>query len=165
MRLNIAELLTKEGLITGHQLQEALAHQERHGGTLGRALVTLGFAKDRDIASLLSVHCCVPTIDIEDFEVSSAMARILPVETVRKYQALPLARLDATLAVATADPTNTAALEDIRLLTGYNLELFVAAAAALEEAIERCYGGNPPADRRSDTSAAVMARRLRTVRC
>lgn len=150
---SIAELLLKESLITSQQFREALDHLGHHGGTLSRALVTLGFVKDRDIANLLSVHCCVPTIDIEDFEVSSAIARILPVEMARKHQALPLARLGATLAIATADPTNAGALEDIRLLTGHNLELFVAAESALEDAIERCYGGNPPTETRSDTSA------------
>ena len=142
MRLSIGELLLKERLITPPQLQEALDHHERHGGTLGRAFVTLGFVKDRDIASLLSVHCCVPTIDIEGFEVNAETARIISVETARKYQALPLARFGATLAIAVADPTNACALEDINLLTGCNLEPFVASESALEDAIERCYGAD-----------------------
>lgn len=153
MRLSIGDLLLKESLITSHQLLEALDHQARHGGSLSRAFVTLGFVKDRDIASLLSVHCCVPTIDIEDFEVSSAVAGILPAETARKYQALPLARLGATLAIAVADPTNAGAFDDIRLLTGLNLEPFVAAESALEEAIERCYGESLPAKPLGETSA------------
>lgn len=146
MRLNIGELLLKESLITSHQLEEALGHQGRHGGTLIRALVSLGLVKDRHIASLLSVHCCVPTIDIEDFEVNPAIAGILPVETARRYRALPLARLGATLAIAVADPTNTEALDAIRSLTGYKLEPFVAAESALEDAIERCYGESLPVE-------------------
>jgi hypothetical protein len=149
--MDIGELLLKENLITAGQLQAAVDHRRHHGGTLRRAFVTLGLALDRHITSVLSLHCCVPPIDIEDFEVSPAIALILPADTARKYQALPLARYGATLAIAVADPTNTRALEDIKLLTGCNLEPFVASEAAIEEAIERCYEASSPAESPGDT--------------
>src|SRR5689334_12068797 len=140
MPVKLGELLLKENMVTPQQLQEALAHQKMNGGKLGKAFVALGYVRDEEITSLLSRQYGVPSINLDHFEVDPAIIKIIPAETARKYQILPLSRSGATLTIAMADPTNVFAMDDIKFMTGYNVEPVVASESALEEAIEKYYG-------------------------
>jgi type IV pilus assembly protein PilB len=140
MPVKLGELLLKENMVTPQQLQEALAHQKMNGGKLGKAFVQLGYVRDEEITSLLSRQYGVPSINLDHFEVDPAIIKIIPAETSRKYQILPLSRSGATLTIAMADPTNVFAMDDIKFMTGYNVEPVVASESSLEEAIEKYYG-------------------------
>jgi type IV pilus assembly protein PilB len=140
MPVKLGELLLKENMVTPQQLQEALSHQKMNGGKLGKAFVALGYVRDEEITSLLSRQYGVPSINLDHFEVDPAIIKIIPAETARKYQILPLSRSGATLTIAMADPTNVFAMDDIKFMTGYNVEPVVASETALEEAIEKYYG-------------------------
>ena len=94
MQIKLGELLLKENMITPQQLQLAFNHQKMNGGTLQVAFVSLGFVKDEEIVQLLSRQFGVPSVDLHTFEVDPAVIRIIPVESARKYQVLPLS-LDA----------------------------------------------------------------------
>ncbi|MGH9256643.1 MAG: type IV-A pilus assembly ATPase PilB [Vicinamibacterales bacterium] len=145
MAARIGELLLKEKRITVDQLQEALNHQRQHGGKLGLNLIKLGFVKDSDITALLSKQYGVPSISLADFEVDPAVIKLVSPETAQKYQIVPLARAGATLTIAMIDPTNVFAMDDIRFMTGYNVEPVVASEGAILDAIQRYYdktGGN-----------------------
>jgi hypothetical protein len=150
MRLNVGRLLLNEGLVTADQLPAALAHQALHGGAPGQAFVSLGFVQGHDMVNLLSVYCGVPPLFLDDFRVDPAVARIIPAEVARRHRVLPLARFGATLAIAVADPTNTAALGDVHFLAGYDLEAFVTAESDLADAIERCFGECASTEPRAD---------------
>src|SRR5687768_15376474 len=140
MPVKLGELLLKENMVTPQQLQEALSHQKMNGGKLGKAFVSLGYVRDEEITSLLSRQYGVPSINLDHFEVDPAIIKIIPAETSRKYQILPLSRSGATLTIAMADPTNVFAMDDIKFMTGYNVEPVVASETSLEEAIEKYYG-------------------------
>jgi type IV pilus assembly protein PilB len=140
MPVKLGELLLKENMVTPQQLQEALGHQRSNGGKLGKAFVSLGYVRDEEITSLLSRQYGVPSINLDHFEVDPAIIKIIPAETARKYQILPLSRSGATLTIAMADPTNVFAMDDIKFMTGYNVEPVVASETSLEEAIEKYYG-------------------------
>jgi type IV pilus assembly protein PilB len=140
MPVKLGELLLKENMVTPQQLQEALAHQKMNGGKLGKAFVSLGYVRDEEITSLLSRQYGVPSINLDHFEVDPAIIKIIPAETARKYQILPLSRSGATLTIAMADPTNVFAMDDIKFMTGYNVEPVVASETSLEDAIEKYYG-------------------------
>ncbi len=142
MPVKLGELLLKENMVTPQQLQEALAHQKMNGGKLGKAFVSLGYVRDEEITSLLSRQYGVPSINLDHFEVDPAIIKIIPAETARKYQILPLSRSGATLTIAMADPTNVFAMDDIKFMTGYNVEPVVASETSLEEAIEKYYGSS-----------------------
>ena len=152
MPVKLGELLLKENMVTPQQLQEALNHQKMGGGKLGKAFVSLGFVKDEEITSLLSRQYGVPSINLDHFEVDPAIIKIIPAETARKYQVLPLSRSGATLTIAMADPTNVFALDDVKFMTGYSVEPVVASESALEDAIERYYD---PARRNRQRQAAI----------
>src|SRR5687767_10114936 len=144
MAVRIGELLLKEKRITLDQLQEALNHQREHGGKLGLNLVKLGFVKDSDITSLLSKQYGVPSISLTEFEIDPTVIKLVPSETAKKYQIVPLARAGATLTIAMTDPTNVFAMDDIRFMTGYNVEPVVASEVAVLEALEKYYAKTPP---------------------
>src|SRR6185295_4343325 len=140
MPVKLGELLLKENMVTPQQLNEALSHQKMNGGKLGKAFVSLGYVRDEEITSLLSRQYGVPSINLEHFEVDPTIIKIIPAETARKYQILPLSRSGATLTIAMADPTNVFAMDDIKFMTGYNVEPVVASETSLEEAIDKYYG-------------------------
>src|SRR5437870_3648726 len=139
MPVRIGELLLKEKRITPAQLQEALTYQKTSGGKLGFNLVKLGFVKDEEITALLSKQYGVPSINLAQFEIDAAVTKLIPAETAHKYQIIPLSRAGATLTIAMTDPTNVFAMDDIKFMTGYNVEPVVASEAAVIEAISRYY--------------------------
>src|SRR6476646_870144 len=139
MAVRIGELLLKEKRITPAQLQEALNHQKANGGQLGLSLVRLGFVTDDEITDLLSKQFGVPSINLSRFEIDSAVIKLLPSETVRKYQTVPLSRAGATLTIAIADPTNVLAMDDIKFMTGCNVEPVVASETSILAALRRYY--------------------------
>jgi type IV pilus assembly protein PilB len=154
MPVKLGELLLKENVVTQQQLQEALNHQRMTGGKLGKAFVSLGFVKDEQITTLLSRQYGVPAINLDHFEVDAAIIKIIPPDTARKYQVLPLSRSGATLTIAMADPTNVFAMDDIKFMTGYNVEPVVASESALEDAIEKYYGSTRSMELRKDAPPA-----------
>jgi type IV pilus assembly protein PilB len=143
MAVRIGELLLKEKRITPAQLQEALNYQKTNGGKLGFNIVKLGFVKDDEITSLLSKQYGVPSINLTQFEIDAGVIKLIPSETAHKYQIVPLSRSGATLTIAMTDPTNVFAMDDIKFMTGYNVEPVVASEVAVSDAINRYYPTTP----------------------
>ena len=140
MAVRIGELLLKEKRITPEQLQEALNYQRQNGGKLGFNLIKLGYVKDEEITALLSKQYGVPSIALGQFEIDPGVIKLVPAETAQKYQIIPLSRAGATLTIAMTDPTNVFAMDDIKFMTGYNVEPVVATETAVIEAIKTYYG-------------------------
>src|SRR5688572_27149161 len=159
MAVRIGELLLKEKRITPAQLQEALNYQKTNGGKLGFNLVHLGFVKDEEITALLSKQYGVPSINLTQFQVDAAVLKLIPSETANKYQIVPLSRSGATLTIAMTDPTNVFAMDDIKFMTGYNVEPVVASETAVIEAIQKYYDRGPASDAPQGSSALEVASR------
>jgi type IV pilus assembly protein PilB len=139
MPVRIGELLLKEKRITPDQLQQALNHQKTNGGKLGHNLVSLGLVKDEEITALLSRQYGVPSINLTQFEIDPTVIKLIPADTAQKYQIVPLSRAGATLTIAMTDPTNVFAMDDIKFMTGYNVEPVVASEVAVVDAIQKYY--------------------------
>src|SRR5215203_1386524 len=154
MPVRIGELLLKEKRITPAQLQEALTYQKSNGGKVGFNLVKLGFVKDEEITALLSKQYGVPSINLTQFEIDPGIIKLIPAETAHKYQIIPLSRSGATLTIAMTDPTNVFAMDDIKFMTGYNVEPVVASETAVGDAITRYYALAKPAAASVVTSGA-----------
>src|SRR3984893_2281439 len=139
MPVRIGDLLLKEKRITSEQLQQALNHQKANGGKLGFNLVKMGFIKDEEITALLSKQYGVPSINLTQFELDPVVIKLIPPDTAQKYQIVPLSRSGATLTIAMTDPTNVFAMDDIKFMTGYNVEPVVASETAVTAAIQKYY--------------------------
>jgi len=140
MAVRLGEMLVKAGLITPEQLQEALAVQQKNGEKVGYNLIRLGHVREDDITQLLSEQYGVPSINLRHFEIDGTVISLVPSEVAQKYMVLPVNRTGATLTIAMADPTNVFAMDDIKFMTGYNVEPVVASEIAIREAIEKYYG-------------------------
>jgi type IV pilus assembly protein PilB len=159
MAVRIGELLLKEKRITPEQLQEALNYQRQHGGKLGFNLIKLGYVKDEEITALLSKQYGVPSIALAQFDIDLAIIKLVPAETAQKYQIVPLSRAGATLTIAMTDPTNVFAMDDIKFMTGYNVEPVVASEIAVIDAIQKYYGKGAAAAAPTASSALEVASR------
>jgi type IV pilus assembly protein PilB len=157
MPVRIGELLLKEKRITPEQLEEVLNYQKTHGGKLGLNLVKLGVVKDEDITALLSKQYGVPSINLTQFEIDPGVIKLIPGETCHKYQIIPLSRSGATLTIAMTDPTNVFAMDDIKFMTGYNVEPVVASDGAVGDALDKYYPTAPVKKVDAGPSALDMA--------
>ena len=136
----LGELLIKENLITAEQLQEALSAQKGKGGRLGYNLTQMGFLSEDDLTKFLSKQYGVPSINLSEFEVDTEIISLVPFDVAKKYLVLPVNRAGASLIVAMADPSNIFAIDDIKFMTGYNVETVVAAEASIIDGIKKYYG-------------------------
>jgi type IV pilus assembly protein PilB len=140
MSVRLGELLTKASLITQDQLKEALRVQKETGGKLGETLIKLGFVSEEDITECLSQQFGVPSINLQHFEIDSGVIKLIPGDVARKYNILPVNKTGATITIAMADPTNVFAMDDIKFMTGYNVEPVVASELGIKAAIDTYYG-------------------------
>jgi len=135
----LGELLVRNKLIDEKQLAKALEEQKATGGRLGASLTKLGFLKEEDLAAFLSRQYGVPSINLNEFEIDESVIKLIPAEVVQKYQLIPVNRAGSTLIVAMADPSNIFAIDDIKFMTGYNVEVVVTSEASIRTAIDKYY--------------------------
>ncbi|HQR45395.1 MAG TPA: type IV-A pilus assembly ATPase PilB [Thermoanaerobaculia bacterium] len=140
MALKLGDLLLKAKLISQDQLNEALKLQQSSGLKLGEALVKLNVVTEDDITETLSAQFGVPSINLTHFEIDPSVLKLVAADVARKYNILPVNKTGATLTIAMSDPTNVFALDDIKFMTGYNVEPVVASEQSLQLAIDRHYG-------------------------
>ncbi|HCP46156.1 MAG TPA: type II secretion system protein GspE, partial [Deltaproteobacteria bacterium] len=138
----LGELLLREKLITPLQLQQAIEEQKNAGGRLGYQLTKMGFIEENELTAFLSKQYGVPSIDLNEFDIEPDIIKLIPKEVVLKHQIVPVNRTGSTLIVAMADPSNIFAIDDIKFLTGYNVEVVVASEQAIEGAVEKYYTSN-----------------------
>jgi len=146
MSQRLGDLLVKEKIITPEQLEQANKVQKEQSCRLGSALVKLGFLTDEDVTNFLSRQYGVPAINLSYFEIDPAVVKLIPFETAKRYQILPLSRVGASLTIAMVDPTNVFAMDDIKFMTGFNIEPVVASESSILEGIDKAYGATKEED-------------------
>ncbi len=140
----LGELLVRENLISLQQLQKAQDEQRKTGGRIGSLLVKQGAIAEHDLTNFLSKQYGVPAISLKDFDVDDDVLKLIPKATAEKHQVVPVNRAGSSLIVAMSDPSNIFAIDDIKFLTGYNVEVVVASEQAIKEAIEKYYAEKGP---------------------
>jgi type IV pilus assembly protein PilB len=146
MAQRLGELLVRDNLISLQQLQKAQEKQKAEGGKLGFHLTKLGFIEESELTQFLSKQYGVPAINLSDFDIDHEVIQLIPRDVSEKHQLIPVNRAGASLIVAMSDPSNIFAIDDIKFLTGYNIEVVVAAEAAIQAAIAKYYGGGADAN-------------------
>src|SRR5256886_11730828 len=142
MSAKLGEILVRENLISPQHLREALDYQREHGGRLGYNLVKLGLVSDDMITAVLSRQYGIPSVNLELFQIDEHDLQLIPQEVAQKYSVLPLSRVGASLTLAMVDPTNVFAMDDIKFMTGLNIEPVVVSEASVQEAIAKYYGSS-----------------------
>jgi type IV pilus assembly protein PilB len=139
----LGELLVREKLISLQQLRKAQDEQKKTGQTLSYALAKLGFASDGEITNFLSAQYRLPAINLDEYEIDSDVIKLVGKEVCEKHRIIPVSRSGSSLIIAMADPTNLHAIDDIKFLTGYNVEPVVAGENGIATAIDRYYNAGP----------------------
>ncbi|HYO93687.1 MAG TPA: type IV-A pilus assembly ATPase PilB [Polyangiaceae bacterium] len=142
----LGELLVREKLISLQQLRKAQDEQKRSGQNLGYTLAKLGYIADGEITNFLSAQYRLPAINLDEYEIDADVIKLVGREVCEKHRIIPVSRSGSSLIVAMSDPTNLNAIDDIKFLSGYNVEPVVASETAIQSAIERYYSAGPSYD-------------------
>ncbi len=135
----LGEMLVKENLISASQLMKAQEAARQGGGRLSASLTKLGFIKETDLTNFLSKQFGVPAIDLSSFQIETEIIGLIPQDVAEKHLVIPVNKVGSNLIVAMSDPSNIFAIDDIKFLTGYNVEVVVASEQAIRAAIEKYY--------------------------
>lgn len=139
MAAKLGQILITSNIISEEQLKQALNLQKKEGGRLGTNLAKLGYITEEKLVSFLSKQFGVPAINLTDYSIDPSVGKLVPLEMARKYLIMPITRVGATLTIAMADPSNVFAIDDVKFMTGYNVEVVVAAESAIMHAISTNY--------------------------
>src|SRR5689334_16042112 len=142
----LGELLVREKLISLQQLRQAQDEQRRTGQNLGATLAKLGYISDGEITNFLSAQYRVPAVNLDEYEIDQEVLKLVSREVCDKHKIIPVSRAGSSLIMAMADPTNLHAIDDIKFLTGFNVEPVVAASTKKQAAVERYYQSGPSYD-------------------
>ena len=140
MAPKLGQLLINSKIINEEQLSKALAMQKNAGGRLGTNLVKLGYITEEKLVSFLSKQFGVPAINLSDYQIDPAVAKLIPSEMAKKYMIMPVARTGAMLTIAMTDPSNVFAIDDVKFMTGYNVEVAVSSESSIAGCISENYG-------------------------
>src|SRR3954469_1288796 len=142
MSAKLGEILVRENLITAQQLRETLDYQRANGGRLGSNLVRLGYVSDDVVTAVLSRQYGVPSINLDLFQIEKEVIKLISEDVALKYTVLPISKVGATLTLAMADPTNVFAMDDIKFMTGLNVEPVIASETSIQASIARYYSNS-----------------------
>ena len=141
----LGQSLVRRGRLNTDGLEQALAEQERSGLPLGQVLVALGLITTRDLAEALAEQHGLEFVDLSKTKLDDEAAARLPESLAQRLQAFPVRVENGTVVVAVADPTNILAHDDLRLALGTDLQIVVADAVQVEQAMGRRYQATPAA--------------------
>ncbi len=137
----LGEMLVRENLISASQLLKAQEATRTNGGRLSYNLTKLGFIQEQELTSFLSKQFGVPSVDLTSFVVDQDIISLVPKNVAEKHVVMPVNKVGSNLILAMSDPSNIFAIDDIKFMTGYNVEVVVASEQAIKDAIEKYYDG------------------------
>src|SRR4030043_1473379 len=161
MAVKLGQLLVASHMISEDQLKEAINLQRREGGRLGTNLVKLGYINEEKLVTFLSRQYGVPAINLPDYKIDQSVLKLVPVDIAKKYLIIPVARVGAALTIAMADPSNVFAIDDVKFMTGYNVEVVVSSESSILSAVSSHYAGHGDAliaARKSATTQVAQAK-------
>jgi type IV pilus assembly protein PilB len=136
----LGQILIELGYITTEQLEAALEEHRKTPKSLGRVLIDLGMIKEADLVRALAEQVGLEFVDLNEFPIDATATVLLPEALSRRYRAIPIGERDGRLLVAMSDPANVYALDDIRTITGREVQPVVATANDVEQAIQKFSG-------------------------
>jgi type IV pilus assembly protein PilB len=163
MALKLGDMLVQANLIKKEQLDRALAEQKSTGARLGACLIKLGFITEDAITDFLGKQLGVPTVNLGSKEIDAQLLKLIPADTARKFQIVPVQRTGRTLFVAMSNPADVFTIEDIQFLTGFEVKPMVCAETSIEKTIDRLYGTQASADALKAIDAEAQADNLEVV--
>lgn len=150
MSSRFGDILVKEEVISLDQLKTAIEEQKQTGKRLGETLLRLGYINEYELVAFLSKQYRVPAINLDEFEISPEVLKLITRESAAKHGLVPINRSGSNLIVAMSDPSNIFAVDDLKFATGHNIEVVVASERAIRNAIDKYYGAKKEGDEKID---------------
>jgi type IV pilus assembly protein PilB len=141
LKKRLGDILIEEHLLAHEQLQQALSEQRRTGQPLVAILINSGLVSEEDIVITLSEQLGIPHLRVESYDIPPEVLAEIPEGITRRYHLIPVAKTGKSLTIAMSDPLNIVAIDDVRMLTGYEVETVVSLDSEIKKTIDRCYGG------------------------
>lgn len=135
----LGELLIERGIINQAQLAKALKLQEEKGGLIGQILVSLGFAKEEEIAQALTVQYGFPYLPLEFYDINNEAIKMVPENVAKQYNLIAIDKIGDLLTIAMSNPLNMQAVEDIEMITSCKVQVFVSTMTDINNAIKKYY--------------------------
>ena len=135
----LGALLLRDQIISPEQLQRAQEESRKSGDRLGNALIKTGAIPEEDLTQFLSKQYGVPAVNLAEFDIDPEVIALVPKDVAIRHRVVPVNRAGSSLIVAIADPSNILAIDDLKFVTGYNIEAVVASDVGISDAIERYY--------------------------
>ena len=132
----------EKGVISQAQLDKALKIQKEKGGLIGQIFVMLGYVKEEEIAQVLTVQYGFPYLPLESYEISADMIKLIPENVAKQYNLIAIDKIGNLLTISMSNPLNIQAAEDIEMLSGCKVQVFISTMTDITNAIKKYYSGN-----------------------
>ena len=136
----LGELLLEKGIINQAQLDKALKIQKEKSGLIGQIFVMLGYVKEEEIAQVLTVQYGFPYLPLESYEISADMIKLIPENVAKQYNLIAIDKIENLLTISMSNPLNIQAAEDIEMLSGCKVQVFISTMTDISNAIKKYYG-------------------------
>lgn len=147
----LGQILLEAKVISQQQLDEALSLQKLDNSKkLGDILVESGVISEKDLMKALGQRLKVPFVDLNEISIESTAPGLISVELAEKYTIIPIAGKSKTLTVATSDPMNFYAFDDLRLATNMEIKVVLSTPTDIKNAISRFYSRKQAEDAAKD---------------
>lgn len=140
IKKELTELLIDEKMVTERQLQRALELQKKSNDRLEKILVQLGFLAEKDITEIIGRQMGVAFVDLSETDIDPELAKSIPEHLARRYKVIPVGQHNNKLTLAMADPLNVVAIDDIKLITGFDIEPVISTENTILKVLDRHYG-------------------------
>lgn len=139
-KILLGDLLVEYNIITGEQLEKALALQKERGERLGQILVNLGYVTEQNILEILEFQLGIPQVSLTKYRLDQELIKSMPEHLIKLHKVIPLKKQGKKLTLAMADPLDLVAIDDIALAAGCEIEPVIAASKDIDNAIGRFFG-------------------------
>ncbi|MEW6278676.1 MAG: type IV-A pilus assembly ATPase PilB [Candidatus Eremiobacterota bacterium] len=137
---DIGKVLIDEGIITARQLDRAYQQSEKSGEPVQKVLVAMGYVSEKEITETLGRQMGVSYVELDGLDLDPSLAKSIPEHLAQRYKVIPVAQNDNRLTLAMVDPLNVIAIDDIRLITGFDIDPVIATEDSILRAINRQFG-------------------------
>lgn len=136
----LTDILIKGNLLKKKDLDKALEAQKKSGGSLGKILVEQGYISQKNLVVAMSSQLDIPPIDLAKYKIDKELVKIIPEKIARQYTLLPLSKIGNVLTIVMSDPLNVFAIDDVKMLTHFKIDLAIASENEIKDAINSYYG-------------------------
>ncbi|MGN7470662.1 GspE/PulE family protein [Brevibacillus sp. SAFN-007a] len=138
-RKRLGDILVESGIITTDQLQEALVEQKKSKLKLGDHLLQSGYITEQQLIEILEYQLGIPHVSLFRMRLEPSLSAIVPEELARRHSLVPLKKEENKLTVAMVDPLDYYAIDELRMSTGFVIQVVIATRDEIQRAISRMY--------------------------